>query len=296
MNYRHIRSGIFFISIGIVFLLINFGVVSGGSILRTLLQYWPALFILIGMNIIFRKNEIAKSIIWLVFLALLVSFSYYNWYAFENRSGSLNYSSNVEIKKSSGLENGILKIGLGGSRILIDSSTSNLLDAYVSEDNVLHKEYYIEDNKTAIVEFKNNENVFIWPGSREENRFSLSKETKWDIDINSGVASGILDMSNLIVEKLNLNTGAASFELIFGSRSKMTEAVIKAGASSFDIVVPRDSGVKVDVKGVLTGDNLEELKWDKQGDFYVSPNYNSAENKINLYIDIGVGRFDILIR
>jgi hypothetical protein len=85
----------------------------------------------------------------------------------------------------------------------------------------------------------------------------------------------------------------SSFKIIFGNKYKSTKATIKAGASSFDIVVPKDAGVRVNMDGALIGNNLRDLGWNRENNYYISPNYNNAENKIDLDIKMGLGSMNI---
>ena len=77
MNKGNICFGIFLITIGIFIILINFGIIDW-SILDAFFEIWPAILIVIGINIIFRNNTIVKTISWLLFLALLIGYSYYH--------------------------------------------------------------------------------------------------------------------------------------------------------------------------------------------------------------------------
>lgn len=295
MNNRHIRSGIFFISLGIVFLLINFNIVSGWSLLRTLIEYWPAIFIVIGINIIFRKNQIVRVITWLLFLTAIVGYSYFYDGNFGRWDGQwTTASSNVQIENAASLENGVFTLGLGGTRIKIDSTDSRLVDAYISDRDIVKD--YRDDGKTAYISFKNNNNLFILPGSHGENRFSMNKDVIWDMEIDTGAIDGYIDMTDLKVKDLNIKSGAANFKIIFGDNYKAAHASIKAGASSFDVVVPKGSGVRVNLEGALTGNNLNSLGWGRDGKYYVSPGYDSAVNKIDIDVSMGVGSFNVSVQ
>lgn len=68
--------GIFLLLVGVTLLLINFGVINW-SIFDALYDFWPALLIVIGVNMIFRHNEIVRAITWLLFFAALIAYSFY---------------------------------------------------------------------------------------------------------------------------------------------------------------------------------------------------------------------------
>lgn len=76
MRNRNIGFGIFLLFIGVILLLINFGII-GWSIFDALSEFWPAILIVIGVNIIFKHNEIVKAVVWILFLAALIAYSFY---------------------------------------------------------------------------------------------------------------------------------------------------------------------------------------------------------------------------
>lgn len=296
MNYRHLRSGIFIISIGVLFLLINFNIINGWAVLSTFLEFWPAIFIMIGINIIFRKNDIVRTVTWLIFLTALVSYSYFNGVTYNAGNNSRTSITNEKIEYKSGVERGNLKLDLGGTRLMVDSTNNNLLEGYVSDPNLERRDSYTDGGKTASIQYGRDHGFYFWPIGNHESSFSLNKDVIWNLDINTGAAEGILDMTDLKVENISINAGAVDIKLLFGSKTKSTYARIKAGASSFDVTVPKDAGARVRLDGALTGNNLRELGWSRQGKEYISPNYNSSQNKIDIDVSMGVGSFTVNVR
>ncbi|KPU42288.1 hypothetical protein OXPF_40730 [Oxobacter pfennigii] len=77
MKKESIGAGIFLVSLGLLFLLINFGVLDW-SIFEAFFDLWPGILIVIGLNIIFNNNRIIKIITWLIFLAAVIAYGYYD--------------------------------------------------------------------------------------------------------------------------------------------------------------------------------------------------------------------------
>lgn len=82
MRMRNIEFGMFLLSIGIVWLLKETGVIYW-PVLKSLWNYWPALLIMEGINIIFRENPYVRMVTWFLFLAGLIAFSFYHGQRFE---------------------------------------------------------------------------------------------------------------------------------------------------------------------------------------------------------------------
>ena len=71
MKNKNIEFGVFIVSIGVLMLLGNIGVISW-SIFDALIELWPALFIVIGVDIIFRNNSIVKAIMCTCYVWILL--------------------------------------------------------------------------------------------------------------------------------------------------------------------------------------------------------------------------------
>lgn len=294
MKDRRISLGIVLLAIGIVGLLLNLGII-GWSLFDTLFDYWPAIFIVIGINIIFRHNEIVKAATWLVFIGAIIALSYYNNGSIRNNRQWIK-GSEVKIEKPVETEAGEVKIQLGGTRLNIGSTDLNLVDASLSDPDIGHSVTYDNNKKNASVQFARNRNFIINNNGREYCSFNLNEDVLWKLDIDTGAVSGTFDMSNLMVEDVDLDTGAASLNLIFGDRCQKVNVDIDAGASSIDITVPKDAGVKIKKDGVFSNSNINGLDFDREGDIYISKNYDTSKIKINFDVDMGAGSFNMNVK
>lgn len=295
MKNRNIGFGVFLLSVGIVLFLVNIGIINW-SIIDGLFELWPAIFIVIGINVIFKNNWIVRTLTWLLFLTAIVSYGYF----FEGGApwaGRSNKSQTVSVEKQTETERGTFKVGLGGTRLDVRSTNVKLIDAVVSSPDIENRISYENGKKKAFVDFRRDRYVITGPGNiREECLFSLNDSIVWDMDIDAGAVNGTFDMSSLKVEKMDIDIGAGRLKMIFGNKGKTTDVDIDAGASSFDIVLPNNAGAKIKVDGALNNSNLNDLNWNRQGKYYVSPNYDSAESKINMDINMGVGRFNVVVQ
>lgn len=76
MQKRNIGFALFLIFVGLVLILINFGII-GLSVVGSLITLWPLIIIVIGINIIFRQYPIVKALVWIAFLATLIIYAHY---------------------------------------------------------------------------------------------------------------------------------------------------------------------------------------------------------------------------
>lgn len=112
MKNRNIGFGLTLLVIGTLLLLINLGVINW-SIIDTLFEFWPVIFIVIGINIIFRDNEIVKIISWLAFIAIIVALSFHYNGNFNYRNNKWLKGNEVKIEKPTSLGQCDLKIYVG---------------------------------------------------------------------------------------------------------------------------------------------------------------------------------------
>lgn len=293
MKHRNLGLGIFILSIGILLLLANLGVINW-TIFNSLLDLWPALLIMAGINIIFRHNEIVKVITWIAFLALIIAYSILNKNGILINDAKWNASKTVKYERKANMERGELKLDLGGCRFSLGSSSTDLVDAKFTDSNVKNSIEERDGGKTAYLAFQNKKvSTSNYNSNSEDARININNGIMWNIDLDAGGINGTIDMSDLKVNNLKMEIGAANVKLMFGDKSSTMNTVIDGGASNIEAYIPRYVGVKVRMDSALSSTNLNGLGWTKQGHEYTSPNYDNASIKINMDVDMGVGKFDV---
>ena len=90
---------------------------------------------------------------------------------------------------------------------------------------------------------------------------------------------------------MDLDSGAASLAIMLGNKHDL-DFSIDSGASSIDLIIPENVGLRIDMDTGLTSSNIEDLGLTDNGDYYISSNYDSADVKINMDIDMGVGKIN----
>lgn len=290
---KGVGFGVFLLTVGIIWVLVSVGVISW-SIFNALLVLWPLILVIIGVNIIFRNNEIIKAVAWLAFLAVVISYGYF----FDNGSKitgeDIQAGRSVTIERLAEVQKGNLKIAFGGTRVSLDSETSKLLEAKIQDKGITQSEK--PSGSEIFISFdKKNYNIIDFNSNLRThyNAFHLSSQVPWNIDVDTGAIDGNFDMSGLSVEKLSLDTGAANLTLTLGDKFSNPAVDINAGASKIDINVPADAGVRVRMDGSLNSTNLDGPDWEKKNGTYYSKGYDEAAVKIDMDVDMGVGKFTV---
>lgn len=298
-NRKGIGFGIFLLTVGIIWLLSMYKVVTWNTF-NAMITLWPLILVAIGIGFIFRNNSIVRTITWLGLLAVIICYGYFapannTWFKYDLHFGDdadhTSSTSNISMDKKPQNEKAELELSYGAMQLNIDSNTSKLLEATINGAKV--RQTHDLDGKTAVIKLDvPDENVIHLNGiDKLRSDHHLSKDVVWDLSLDTGAIDGNLDLSGLKVEKLDISTGATALNLKMGSYNTVMN--VDSGASKIDITLPKDTGMKARVDGGLNDTNLEGNGWEKKGDWYYSPDYDGKTYKIEATIDSGLGKLTV---
>lgn len=288
-NSKGIGFGVFLLTIGIVWTLVSLKVISL-SVFYSIITLWPLVLVMIGINIIFRNKPLVNAITWIALLAVIIVYGHYNYDSRFDSDSALK-ASNVAVEKT-GSQKAVLDLSLGGMKFNVDSDTDKLLEASLNDP---YARYDVKTaGSTTTIKFGRDEFkpfVFAYDGYRGD--FHLDPAVAWDLNIKMGAVNGTLDLTGIAAENIKMSTGAADLTLIMGDKASNSNVDIKAGASKFELHVPKTAGVTMVIKNALSSTNVDELGWTKNGNIYTSPNYDGAAVKINVSCSMGAGKIDV---
>ena len=115
-----------------------------------------------------------------------------------------------------------------------------------------------------------------------------------DIRIEGGASTFDLDLRELNVQSLNVEAGAADISVVLPANAGRTSADFSIGAAELDITVPPGVAAQIDFDGGVSSLDIDESRFPKQDDGqYVSPDFNSAANRVTIKIEAGVSDITI---
>ena len=123
--------------------------------------------------------------------------------------------------------------------------------------------------------------------------FGLNGEIPLSLDLETGASDTRLDLADLRVTDLRLQTGASATDLTLPANAGHTRAEIRAGAASVTIRVPSGVAARIRVGGGLAGITVDKSRFPRMGDVYQSPDYDTAPNKVDVDVETGVGSIDV---
>jgi hypothetical protein len=287
MKRSRIGFGVFLLTVGILILLAGFGILDW-TIFYSIFRLWPLFIIVIGINIAFNRNVIVRSITWLTLLAVLITYSYV---FHDSNFGKLVESSNVAIEKLAETKSGNLYLGFGGLELNVGSTNENLLDGTIAARNIKENYNYSLNKDSVDINFKKDEHSIDFCNftDKQKCRFNLNKDVLWNVKVDIGAAGGNLNLADLQIGNLEINSGAVNFDIKLGNMSQLTNIKINTGASQFNISVPKDSGVRLKMEGALNSTGFYDINLIKDGNYYTTKNYDEAANKIDMDVSMAVG-------
>jgi hypothetical protein len=123
---------------------------------------------------------------------------------------------------------------------------------------------------------------------------NLNKDVPLSLKIDSGASATVIDLSDLKVTDVDIDTGASSTELTLPANAGVTSAKIDAGAASVKVRIPEGVAAKIRIKSGLAGINVAARFPKVDNGLYQSADYATAANRADIAIETGVGSVDII--
>jgi hypothetical protein len=279
--------GIFLLFLGIVFLLQTLGVLPWG-LWGTLWRFWPVLIIIIGVSILLRRYNV-----WLVSLLILAMLGaclgIAAWqYESPPPSGAATQSYSEPLGD---IERAQIEVDFTAGSISISSlppASPNFVQVTAegkSRDGSINVDFQRHDGEGRL--YLKTERG----GARWEVR--LATITPLAMNIKSAASNMELDLSQLKVTELKLDIDAGNCKLTMPSSAGTTRVNIKADVANVEVTIPDGVAAKVWVDTDLSALDVDQSRFPKQGDYYISGDFDTAQNRVYLEIDCDVSRVEV---
>ncbi|MBN2796146.1 MAG: hypothetical protein JXR88_12115 [Clostridia bacterium] len=276
--------GVLIILIGIVILLYNLDILKV-TMFWGIVRLWPLLFIVIGLNIIFKKIRYMNVITWLAFFGIVIGYSYLNmddmtWYFGDDIPVVTFEEAATEI------EDGSITFDMSAGSISLESHNQTNVIYEIPES---HMEKHSYDDATETLTLRSNHDNFGFFQSSRYNVY-LPEHSTWYIDVDGGVLSVDLKLEDLIVTGGKIDYGVGDLSL---SLPESTDGLITIDVGIGDVLidVPDDLGVKIISKGGLV--SFESDFKEVSDKVYESLNYKDAKHQVEIQMDVGIGSIEI---
>jgi len=131
------------------------------------------------------------------------------------------------------------------------------------------------------------------PHSPRDWSFDLHTGIPLSLDLETGASESRLELSDLHVTDLRLQTGASATELTLPAHAGHSRVKIGAGAASVRVRVPDGVAAQIAVDSGLAGISINRQRFPREGRGYRSPDYDTATHRVDIDIEAGVGSVEV---
>lgn len=264
--------------------------------MRSSRVFWAILLVLMGVLLLANNLELlsfnAWDLFWPLFLILLGA-----WFL----AGNLIKGESVPLEEASipldDAQEARIVVKHGAGRLHVDSSADPGTLVSGSFTNGLDMDVKTLGSQLDVVMRPGREGwMFPWNWvSGQGLRWDLGFTTVIPLDLTfeTGAAETRLNLELLQVRNLTLKTGASSTEITLPARAGMTQVKIEAGAAAVNIRVPEGVAARVEAEAGLASVDVDASRFPGEGKYFQSSNYDSAENKVHIRVETGLGSIQI---
>jgi hypothetical protein len=311
MKYKHLFWAIILISIGLLFLLGNFGIIHFNWI--SFWRLWPLILIFWGIAILPLK-DMYKFILLITCVVLTIVFFnridkttpwYLNfhrgfsdedlklWDSERDNEATYNYKDqNLVVPFDSLSSKGILNLDATAGNFTISGTTNDFL-AFNKSGDIGNYELTSSDLKgTKTITLKMNEGSVRHNIKKNSVDIRLNQKPAWNLDLNIGAAEMDLDLSEYKIDTAEFNAGASSIEIKLGDKNPLTVLNFDAGASSITVKVPKTSGCQVSSESFMVSKEFEGLE-KVRDNVYQSPAFAASKSKILITVKTAISKIRV---
>jgi hypothetical protein len=135
-----------------------------------------------------------------------------------------------------------------------------------------------------------------WPWFDHNHDWSvgLTAEVPLDLRIDAGASKNRFDLRELRARNVELHTGASDTRIMLPRAAGATSIRAETGAASLTLEVPAGVAARIRSRVVLGNIQIDETRFPKVAGGYESPDYATAENRVDIDVQGGVGSLRVI--
>ncbi|MFH1634128.1 MAG: hypothetical protein ABIG63_08970, partial [Chloroflexota bacterium] len=130
-------------------------------------------------------------------------------------------------------------------------------------------------------------------GGRFDWEVGLNPDIPLTLKLNTGASDTRLDLTDLQVTELRIDTGASATEITTPANVAYTKVIVKSGVASVKLSVPDGVAARIRVTGGLMSASVNKDRFPRVGKYYQSPDYETASRRVEMNLESGVGSISV---
>jgi hypothetical protein len=272
----------------------------------SLWPYWPLLLVLLGVEA-FITGRVAWGTLVLVLvlvplIGLAVSFGsiFTHWSeatsdAPDHQSATIHQALNGASSAAVRIEYGVGALDIGP---LADDADSDILAdgiVYGHTTSRFDTSYNVSNGLgTLRISPRDGSDFNVKPGpgpNLDAGRVSLrlSRTVPLDLRIDTGVAETSLNLAELRLTNLTIQTGASRSRIVLPAHGQIA-ARIEGGVTAITLEIPKSVAARIIVDDGPNVIQIDEQRFPKDGKEYRSPGFDTAQDRATIRLSVGVSR------
>jgi len=254
--------------------------------------FWGSvLIVLAGLLLLKQMGVIVGDIFGYFWPLLIIAFGVWLIVGFFARNQPVE-GEQVSIPLE-GAASAYVKLDHGAGRLTLRSGAGSGEIVNGTFGNGLSYKSHVEGGRMEVKLRTSQQAWAWWPGESLDWDIRLNRDIPLSLKIDSGASASILDLSDLKVTDLDIDTGASSTELTLPANAGNTHVDIDTGASSLKVNIPSGVAASIRVKSGIASVNVNPRFSRLDGGLYQSTDYSTAANRVDMTINAGVGSIEV---
>ena len=215
---------------------------------RSSLFWGSVLIVLAGLLLLKQMGVIVGDIFGYFWPLLIIAFGVWLIVGFFARNQPVE-GEQVSIPLE-GAASAYVKLDHGAGRLTLRSGAGSGEIINGTFGNGLSYKSHVEGDRMEVKLRTSQQAWEWWPGESLDWDIRLNRDIPLSLKIDSGASASILDLSDLKVTDLDIDTGASSTELTLPANAGNTHVDIDTGASSLKVSIPSGVAASIRVKSL----------------------------------------------
>jgi hypothetical protein len=268
--------------------------------MRTRNLFWGSILILVGLLFLADSLELLGGMDpWKLFFPTLLILlgGTALWSAFQS-GGRVDEAVMVPLETAASRARLTLSHAAGRIRIKSGAAAGQLVSGTATA-GITHTSQMHDDEQSVKLSIPSRGMLWFMPPFA----WSTSPGFTWDLaltdslplalKVETGASEANLDLSQLQVSELNVSTGASDTRITLPEAAGKTWAEIECGVASVAIHVPQGVAAQIESSSALSSTSVDTQRFARSGNKYRSPDYDTAANRVDIKIQMGVGSVTI---